>query len=79
MGEEYTHSKYNGSLYISGKLPTYPSPKPTFCTRCEVSFDVGLGEGEVGNFPEMYNDPQRLNYYAVKLCYLWLLCLCGFA
>ena len=33
MGEEYTHSKYNGSLYISGKPPTYPSPKPTFCPR----------------------------------------------
>ena len=24
----YTVSRY-GSLYVSGKLPTYPSPKPT--------------------------------------------------
>ena len=23
----------SGSLYFSGKLPTYPSPKPTFCPR----------------------------------------------
>ena len=22
-------SRYFGSLYVSGKLPTYPSPKPT--------------------------------------------------
>ena len=21
------------SLYVSGKLPTYPSPKPTFCPK----------------------------------------------
>ena len=32
-------------LYISGKLPTYPSPKPTFCPKWEVSINVGLGEG----------------------------------
>ena len=25
------------SLYVSGKLPTYPSPKPTFCSKWEVS------------------------------------------
>ena len=29
----------------SGKLPTYPSPKPTFCLKREVSVNVGLGEG----------------------------------
>ena len=22
-----------GSSYVSGKLPTYPSPKPTFCPK----------------------------------------------
>ena len=32
------------SSYISGKLPTYPSPKPTFCPEREVSVNVGLGE-----------------------------------
>ena len=34
-----------GSLYVSGKLPTYPSPNPTFCLKWEVSVNVGLGEG----------------------------------
>ena len=34
-----------GSLYVSGKLPTYPSPKPTFSPKWEVSVNVGLGEG----------------------------------
>jgi len=27
------------------KLPTYPYPKPTFCPKCEVSVNVGLGKG----------------------------------
>jgi len=35
--------------YVSGKLPTYSFPKPTF-----------LGEGLVGSSPERYNDPQEL-------------------
>ena len=26
-----------GSLYVPGKLPTYPSPKPTFCPKSEVT------------------------------------------
>ena len=30
---------------VFGKLPTYPSPKPTFCPKGEVSFNVGLGKG----------------------------------
>ena len=34
-----------GLLYVSGKLPTYPSPKPTFCPKWELSVNVGLGEG----------------------------------
>ena len=29
---------------VSGKLPTYPSPKRTFCPKWEVSAYVGLGE-----------------------------------
>ena len=28
-----------------GKLPTYPSPKPSFCPKWEVSVNVNLGEG----------------------------------
>ena len=31
--------------YVSGKLPTYPSPKPTFCPKWEVSVNVCLGRG----------------------------------
>ena len=41
-----------GSLYVSGKLPTYTFPKPTFCPKWEVSVNVVLGEGYVGSFPE---------------------------
>ena len=33
------------SLYVSGKLPTYPSPKPKFSPKWEVGVNVGLGEG----------------------------------
>ena len=33
------------SLHVSGKLPTYAFPKPTFCSTWEVSVSVGLGEG----------------------------------
>ena len=33
-------SHFLGSLYVYGKLPTYPSPKPTFCPKWEVSVDV---------------------------------------
>ena len=50
---------YKGSLYVSGRLPTYPSPKPTFCPKGEESVNVGLGEGQVGSFPETYNDPHK--------------------
>ena len=35
----------NRIVYLSGKLPTYPSPEPTFCLKSEVSINVGLGEG----------------------------------
>ena len=35
----------DGSVKVSGKLPTYPSPNPTFCLKWEVSVNVGLGEG----------------------------------
>ena len=42
-----------GSLYVYGKLPTYPSPKPT------LSVNVGVGEGLVDSFPETYNDDAK--------------------
>ena len=33
------------SIKVSGKLPTQPSPNPTFCPKWEVSVNVDLGEG----------------------------------
>ena len=32
---------------FSGKLPTYPSPKPTACPKWDLSYNVDLGEGRV--------------------------------
>ena len=34
-----------GSLYVSGKLPTYPSPKPTLTLSFHLEQNVDLGEG----------------------------------
>ena len=34
-----------GSLYVSGKLPTYPSPKPTLTLSSYLGQNVGLAEG----------------------------------
>ena len=31
--------------YVSGKLPTYPSPKPTLTLTSHLGQNVGLGEG----------------------------------
>jgi len=42
--------RINISFY--GKLPTYPSPKPTFCPKSEVSVNVDSGEGRVDSFSE---------------------------
>ena len=35
-----------GSLYVSGKLPTYPSPKPTLTLTSHLGQNIGLGEGK---------------------------------
>ena len=43
------HDTNLGSLYASGKLPTYPSPKPTLTLTCHLGQNVGLsGWGEGG-------------------------------
>ena len=34
-----------GSLYVSGKLFTYPSPKPTLTLASHLAQNVGLGDG----------------------------------
>ena len=35
----------DGSLYVSGNLPTYPSPKQTLTPTSHLGRNVGLGEG----------------------------------
>ena len=34
-----------GSIYVSGKLPIYPSPKPTLTLTSHLGQNVSLGEG----------------------------------
>ena len=46
-----------GLFYVSGKLPTYPSPKPILSLTSHLGQNFGFGEGWVASFPEMYNDP----------------------
>ena len=38
-------SKGFGSFNLSGKLPTYPSPKPTLILTSHLRQNVGLEEG----------------------------------
>ena len=37
--------KQRFSLYVSEKLPTHPSPKPTLTLTSHLGQNVGLGEG----------------------------------
>ena len=41
----YHQTSFPGLLNVSGKLPTYPSPKPIFFFKWEGGVNVGLGEG----------------------------------
>ena len=50
-----------GSVKVSGKLPTYPSPNPTLILTSHFGQNVGLGEGWVGSFPETLNDSLYLS------------------
>ena len=36
---------FMGSIWVSGKLRTYPSPKPTLTLTSRLGQDVNLGEG----------------------------------
>ena len=47
----------NGSSYVSGKLPTYPSPKPTLTLTSHLGQKV---EKQVVSFPETYDDLVQL-------------------
>ena len=40
-------------LDVSGKLPTYPSPRPILTITSHLGQNVGLGEGQVGSFPDV--------------------------
>ena len=42
---------------VSGKLPTYPSPKLTSTLDSRLGQNDGFGEGLVGSLPETYIDP----------------------
>ena len=46
-----------GSVKVSGKMATYPSPNPTLILTSHFEQNVGLGEGSMGSFPETLNDP----------------------
>ena len=41
----HPYAGFFGSLYVSGKLPTYPSPKPTSTLISHLRQNVGSGEG----------------------------------
>ena len=38
-------SETKGLLYVSGKLPTYPFPKPTLTLASHLEQNLGSGEG----------------------------------
>ena len=44
LGNVLSTVSFFDSIYVSGKLPTYPSPNLT-CPKWEASVNVGLGEG----------------------------------
>ena len=51
--------------HVSGNLRTYPSPKPTFCPKWEVSFNVDLGKGWLGSFPRNVQWSHCVNLLAI--------------
>ena len=51
MHYHFRVSTKNGALYISGKLPTYSSPKPTSTLISRLGQNVGYRGGVGGQFP----------------------------
>ena len=45
------------SMYVSGKLSTYPSPNLTLTLTSRFGQNARFGEGKVGSFPETYIEP----------------------
>ena len=60
------------SLYISGKLPTYPSPKLILTLTIYLGQNIGLGEGQVNSFQTIVSLHGRqralLTYTQPQLC-----------
>ena len=46
-----------GSMYVSGKMPAYPSPNLTLTLTSCFGQNVRFGEEWVGSFPETDIDP----------------------
>ena len=59
-GKNEEKGKKNGSISVSGQLPTYPSPNPTLTLTCCQLTVVELGEGWVGSCPDTDIDPKKL-------------------
>ena len=48
-----------------------PSLKPTFCSKWEVSVNVGLGEGQVSSVQETYDDSLSWSQGSVESNLVW--------
>ena len=73
FGELYSYtSKDSGSIYVFGKLPTYPSPKSTLTLTSHLGKNVGLGKGLVGSFPETHRTPEVMTSTELYLVGVWL-------
>ena len=44
-GKETKPTTVKWPIKVSGKLPTYPTPNPRFCSKWQVSVNADLGEG----------------------------------
>ena len=44
-GGAYNRTKKVGSIYVSGKPPTYPFPRSTLTLTSHLGQNVGIGEG----------------------------------
>ena len=54
-GIERNFEQVQDHYTILGNCPSTPSPMPTLTLTFHLRQNVGLGEGQVGSFPETYN------------------------
>ena len=54
LNNAHHREAFFGSVYVSRKLPTYPSPKPTLTLSSHLGQNDGLGEVG-GQFPKNLN------------------------